>query len=286
VLPGQAGDIAPLAPSHGRRILDLPASRPRATTADDDFQQLIVRLAQENPRWGYQRIQGELLRLGVQVSATAIRTTLRRHRLDPAPRRASTTWRAFLRQQAAGILACDFFTVDTIWLGRLYVLFFIELDTRRVHLAGVTATPTGSWITQQARNVLLALEEPGRRVRFLLRDRDAKFCRSFDDVFRSEGADIVSTPVQAPNANAYAERWIRTVRAECLDRLLIIGQGHLDLWILRVYAEHYNQHRPHRALWLEPPDPACPRIIAKDHPAQVHRRDLLGGLLHEYRRAA
>jgi putative transposase len=128
---------------------------------DDDFQQLIVRLAQENPRWGYQRIQGELLRLGVQISAIAIRTTLRRHRLDPAPRPASTTWRAFLRQQAAGILACDFFTVDTIWLRRLYVLFFIELDTRRVHLAGVTATPTGSWVIQQARNVLLALEEQG-----------------------------------------------------------------------------------------------------------------------------
>jgi putative transposase len=221
---------------------------------DDDFQQLIVRLAHENPRWGYQRIQGELLRLGVQVSATAIRTTLRRHRLDPAPRRASTTWRAFLRQQAAGILACDFFTVDTIWLGRLYVLFFIELDTRRVHLAGVTATPTGSWITQQARNVLLALEEQGRRVRFLLRDRDAKFCRSFDDVFRAEGAEIVLTPVQAPTANAYAERWVGTVRAECLDWLLIVGRDHLEQ-SLRVYVEHYNRHRPHRALSLDAPDP-------------------------------
>jgi putative transposase len=208
---------------------------------DDDFQQLIVRLAQENPRWGYQRIQGELLRLGVQVSATAIRTTLRRHRLDPAPRPASTTWRAFLRQQAAGILACDFFTVDTIWLRRLYVLFFIELDTRRVHLAGVTATPTGSWVTQQARNVLLALEEQSRRVRFLLRDRDAKFCRSFDDVFRAEGAEIVLTPVQAPTANAYAERWVGTVRAECLDWLLIVGRAHLEQ-ALRVYVEHYNRH--------------------------------------------
>jgi putative transposase len=149
-------------------------------------QQLIVRLAAENPRWGYQRVQGELLRLGVQVSATAIRTTLRRHGLDPAPQRGNSTWRAFLRQQAAGIIACDFFTVDTIWLRRLYVLFFIELDTRRVHLAGVTANPNGAWATQQARNLLLlALGERGRRVRFLLRDRDAKFCRSFDDVFGS-----------------------------------------------------------------------------------------------------
>jgi putative transposase len=252
---------------------------------DDGVPQLIIRLARENPRWGYQRIKGELLRLGVRISATAIRTTLHRHGLDPAPRRTTTTWRAFLRQQAAGIVACDFFTVDTIWLRRLYVLFFLEPDTRRVHLAGVTANPNAAWVTQQARNLLLVLEKQGRRVRFLLRDRDAKFCHSFDDVFRSEGADIVLTPVQAPNANAYAERWIRTVRAECLDWLLIIGQGHLDR-TLRVYVEHYNQHRPHRALWLESPDPARPRIIAEDHPAQVHRRDLLGGLLHEYRRAA
>jgi putative transposase len=252
---------------------------------DDDVQQLIVRLARENPRWGYQRIKGELLRLGVRVSATAIRTTLRRHALDPAPRPATTTWRAFLRQQAAGIVACDFFTVDTVWLRRLYVLFFLELDTRRIHLAGVTANPDGAWVTQQARNLLFALGERERRVRFLLRDRDTKFCRSFDDVFRSEGADVVVVPVQAPNANAHAERWVRTVRAECLDWLLVIGQGHLDR-VLRVYVEHYNRHRPHRALRLEPPDPSSPGTTAEDRPAQVHRRDLLGGLLHEYQRAA
>jgi putative transposase len=154
-----------------------------------------VRLARENPRWGYQRIHGELLRLGVQVSATAIRTTLRRHRLDPAPRRTATSWRAFLRQQAAGIVAFDFFTVDTISLRRLYVLYCIELDTRRVHLAGVTAHPNGAWVTQQARNLLVALGERGRRLRFVLRDRDAKFTRSFDEVFRAEGAEILVTPV-------------------------------------------------------------------------------------------
>jgi putative transposase len=176
---------------------------------DQELQQLIVRLARENPRWGYQRIKGELQRLGVHVSATAIRTTLRRHGLDPAPRRASSTWRAFLRQQAAGIVACDFFTVDTIWLRRLHVLFFIELGSRRVHLAGVTANPSGAWVTQQARNLLLMLGEGGRQLRFLLRDRDAKFSRAFDDVFRSEGARVLLTPVQAPKANAYAERWIR-----------------------------------------------------------------------------
>jgi putative transposase len=193
-----------------------------------EVQQLIVRLAKENPRWGYQRIKGELQRLGVRISATAIRTTLRRHGLDPAPRRMATTWRAFLHRQAAGIVACDFFTADTVWLRRLHVLFFIELDTRRVHLAGVTATPNGLWITQQARSLLLVLGDQGRQLRFVLRDRDAKFSRSFDDVFRAEGAEMLVTPVQAPNANAYAERWIRTVRAECLDWLLIDGRGHLE----------------------------------------------------------
>jgi putative transposase len=252
-----------------------------------DVQQLIVRLARENPRWGYQRIQGELLRLGERVSASAIRTTLRRHGLDPAPRRTATTWRAFLRQQAAGIMACDFFTVDTVWLQRLYVLFFIEVDTRRVYLAGVTANPNGHWITQQARNLLLVLGERGRRrLRFLLRDRDTKFTRAFDDVLGSEGTQMLVAPVQAPNANAHAERWIRTVRAECLDWLLIVGRRHLEQ-VLCVYVQHYNTHRPHRALQLQPPDPAVGLPLAgKDQPTRVHRRDLLGGLLHEYRQAA
>ena len=253
---------------------------------DQEFQQLIIRMAKENPTWGYQRIRGELLRLGVQVSATAIRTTLRRHRLDPAPRRAATSWQAFLRRQAAGIVACDFFTVDTIWLRRLYVLFFIEHKTRRVHLAGVTANPDGAWVAQQARNLLLVLGEQGRRVRFLLHDRDAKFSRSFDDVFRSEGGQVLMTPVRAPKANAYAERWVRTVRAECLDWLLVLGRAHLEQ-ILRVYAEHYNAHRPHRALRLEPPlQQAGLTAVGEDQPARVQRRDLLGGLIHEYRRAA
>jgi transposase InsO family protein len=250
---------------------------------DQDVQQLIVRLARENSPWGYQRIQGELLRLGVRVSATAIRTTLRRHGLDPAPRRTTTTWQAFLRQQAAGIMACDFFTVDTIWLHRLYVLFFIEVGTWRVHLAGVTAHPDGAWVAQQARTLLMLEHRP---LQFLIRDRDAKFTRAFDDVFRSEGAEMLITPLQAPNANAYAERWIRTVRAECLDWLLIIGRGHLEQ-VLRVYIEHYNAHRPHRALGLQPPDPAVePALSFKDPLARVHRHDLLGGLVHQYRRAA
>ena len=253
---------------------------------DQQVQQLILRLAKENPRWGYQRIKGELQRLGVRVSATAIRTTLRRYGLDPAPRRMATTWRAFLRRQAAGIVACDFFTADTVWLRRLSVLFFIELDTRGVQLAGVTAHPDSAWGTQQARNLLLVLGERGRPVRFLLRDRDAKFCRSFDEVFRSEGGEVLVTPVRAPTANAYAERWVGTVRAECLDWLLIVGRGHLEQ-VLRIYIQHDNRHRPHRALQLEAPDrPARLTVVGENERGEVCRRELLGGLLHEYWRAA
>ena len=183
-------------------------------------------------------------------------------------------------------MACDFFTVDTAWLRRLYVLFFIELGTRRVYLAGATANPHGAWVAQQARSLLLALEERGRRVRFLLRDRDAKFCRAFDDVFLAEGAEVLLTPVRAPNANAHAERWVRTVRAECMDWLLVLGCGHLDR-VLHVYVAHYNRHRPHRALELQPPDPSAhARALTEARPSQVRRHDLLGGLVHEYRRAA
>ncbi len=231
---------------------------------DEEVKQLIIRLAKENPRWGHQRIKGELQHLGIQVSATSIRTMLRRHGLDPAPRRVATTWRAFLRQQAAGIMACDFFTVDTVWLRRFYVLFFIELGTRRVHLAGVTANPNGTWVAQQARNLLLPAE--GRRqLRFLLHDRDAKFTRVFDDVFRSEGADVLLTPVQAPNANAHAERWIRTVRAECLDWLLIVGRGHLER-VLGVYVEHYLRHE---ALPRPGGDGRAPPPVCRSRPAEL-----------------
>jgi putative transposase len=162
----------------------------------------------------------------------------------------------------------------------------IELDTRRVHLAGVTASPGAAWVAQQARNLLLMLAEPGRLLRYLLRDRDAKFCRGFDDVLRAEGAEIVLTPVRAPRANAYAERWVGTVRAECLDWLLILGRGHLEE-VLRVYVRHYNQHRPHRKLSLRALDPPAELTVAgKDQPGSVRRHDLLGVLLHQYRRAA
>ncbi len=170
--------------------------RPGRPPVDPEVRDLILRLGRENPRWGYQRIRGELLKLGLRVSATTVRTILHRHGLDPAPRRAGPTWSEFLRSQAAGILACDFFTVETITLRTIYVLFFIEISTRKVHMAGVTAHPDSAWVTQQARN--LTIDERLEGVRFLLRDRDTKFSGPFDEVFRTEGVGVIRTPIRAP----------------------------------------------------------------------------------------
>jgi putative transposase len=263
----------------------LPRGRP---SVPQQVQTLIVRLASENPRWGYQRIRGELLRLGCRVSASSIARVLRANGLQPASRRAaaSPTWRAFLRQQAAGILACDFLTVDTVFLQRLYVLFFIQLQTRRVQLAGVTTHPTGAWVAQQARNLLVTLDGDTTTVRFLIRDRDSKFTRVFDDIWRAVGAQVIRAPIQAPNANAVAERWVGTVRRECLDHLLIGGRRHL-LGVLSIYTRHYNRHRPHRSLDLSAPERSeryreAEPLVAE----QLRRRDVLGGLIHEYDHAA
>jgi len=248
----------------------------------DEIQALMVRLAVENPRWGYQRIKGELAGLGYQVSASSVRRVLRVNGIDPAPRRASTTWSSFIRQQASGIVACDFFTVDSVWLTRYYVLFFIEIESRRVHLCGITTNPMGAWVTQQARNLAAELEEAGRVVRHLIRDRDAKFIRPFDDVWRSLGAEVIRTPVRTPNANAHAERWVGTVRRECLDHLLVVGPRHLAR-VLNAYVDHYNAHRPHRSLRLLPPEPRSrPPETVPPSLGSICRRDVLGGLIHEY----
>jgi len=257
--------------------------RPGRPPIEPQVRDLILRLGRENPRWGYQRIRGELLKLCIRVSATTVRTILLRHGLDPAPRRGSPTWTEFLRSQAEGILACDFFTVETIRLKTIYVLFFIELQTRRVHVVGVTAHPVSGWVTQQARN--LAIDERLSGVRFLLRDRDAKFSGPFDEVFETEGARVIRTPIRAPRANAFAERFVRTVRRECLDHVLIHDPRHLER-VLQAYLAHYAQERPHRGLDLAvPAGNGAPRVRATAR-TPVERRDVLGGLIHEYRWAA
>src|SRR5918912_1753722 len=188
---------------------------------DDRIRQLVLRFARENPGWGYPRIAGELLKLGLRGSPSTVRRILLANRLGPAPRHSGPSWREFLRQQAATVLACDFFTVETLSLRRFYVLFFIELESRRVHLAGCTTNPTGAWVTQQARN--LSFTGLFERMRFLIHDRDSKFAGAFDEVFRSEGIKVIHTPIRAPQAHTYAESFVRTVRAECLDWLLIVS---------------------------------------------------------------
>jgi transposase InsO family protein len=230
------------------------------------------------------RIRGELLKLGVRVSATTIATLLRRRGLGPAPRRGPT-WSEFLRSQAPGILACDFLTVETIRLKTLYVLVWIELGTRRVHLGGATPNPDSAWVTQQARNLAMALKEEGRSPRFLIHDRDTKFTGPFDEVFRSEGMRVILTPIRAPNANAFCERWVGTLRAECLDWTLILGRRHLER-VLRTYIAHYNEARPHRGLVLQTPIGTPSPVVRDPRAADVRRRDVLGGLLHEYSVAA
>jgi putative transposase len=248
---------------------------------DGRVRALVVRFARENPRWGYPRIAGELLKLGLRVSPSTVRRILLAAGSGPAPGRSGPSWRQFLRQQAVGVLACDFFTVETLSLRRFYVLFFIELGSRRVHVGGCTTNPTGLWVTQQARN--LSFTGLFDRMRFLIHDRDSKFAAAFDEVFRSEGIQVIHTPIRAPQANAHAERFVRTIRAECLDWLLILGRRHLE-GVLRAYAAHYNRERPHRALALHPPEPVP--AIARPNTGRIARRDVLGGLIHEYHQAA
>jgi len=233
---------------------------------------------------GLSAIRGELLKLGVRVSATTIATVPRCAGQGPAPRRGPT-WSEFLRAQAAGLLACDFLTVETITLKTLYVLVWIELGTRRVHLGGATSNPDSAWVTQQARNLAMAVEEEGRSPRFLIHDRDTRFTGPFDEVFRSQGMRILLTPIRAPNANALCERWVGTLRAECLDWTLILGRRHLER-VLRTYVAHYNQARPHRGLDLRTPI-GNPSLTEGDlRAADVRRRDLMGGLIREYSVAA
>jgi len=241
---------------------------------------IILRLAWENPTWGYRRIQGELARMGVALAPSSVWTILRRRGIDPSPMRTGPSWTEFLRTHASSMLACDFFTVDTLLLRRLYVLFFIELDTRRVYVTGVTARPMGSWVVQQARNLSMVLTDKTHSVRFRIRDRDTKFTSSFDEVFRAEGARIIGTPIRAPRANAFAERFVGTVRRECLDQMLIFGRHHLEQ-VLADHVTHYNEHQPHRSLDQQVPltVEASPVSIGYPDLARLRRTDKLGGLI-------
>ena len=266
-----------------RRKWRQPCGRVGRPPLSPEIRELVLRLARENPRWGHRRICGELRKLGFIISATSIRRLLSGARLEPAPRRGGPSWREFLRSQAASMIACDFFTVETILLRRFYVLFFIAHANRRVWLAGCTRNPTGEWVTQQARNLGFDFSESG--VRFLIRDRDGKYSGPFDEVFRSEGIRIVKTPVRAPKANAIAERFVRTVRSECLDWLLIFNRRHLE-HVLRVYVDHYNRERPHRSLDLKAPMPDESASRRSGSLSDIQRRDRLGGLIHEYYEAA
>lgn len=261
--------------------------RPGRPAIRREIRAFVLRLARENPRWGYQRIVGELKGLSMVVSATTVRTWLRDAGLGPAGTRGGMTWREFVRTHRRSMLAVDFFTVETIWLQRLDVLFFIELSRRRVHVVGCTPTPNAPWVTQQARQLTWSLAERPESFRFLIRDRDQKFTDSFDEVFRTSRFEIIRTPFRAPQANGVAERFVRTVRSECLDWLLILNQQHLEQ-ILAVFADHYNGHRPHRALDLNPPHSTRPPFVSATQWAEtrVLRRDRLGGVVHEYVLAA
>jgi putative transposase len=246
---------------------------------------LIERLATENLRWGYQRIQGELLKLGYRVSASTIRRVLKALKIPPAPaRRTDTTWRQFLRTQAATMLATDFFHVDcAVTLRRLYCLFVMEVGTRYVHILGITANPDGLWTVQQVRNLLMDLGDRAAGFRFLVRDRAGQFTASFDAVLADAGIEVVKIPPRSPRANCYAERFVLTARTEVTDQMLIFGERHLQT-ILAQYAAHYNGRRPHRSGQLRPPRPDHP--VADLSRQRVKRRPVLGGLINEYERAA
>ena len=240
-------------------------------------------MAGENPTWGYRRIHGELVGLGHRIAASTVWKILKTAGIDPAPLRSGPTWRQFLTAQAHTILAVDFAHVDTVFLRRLYILVVIEHGSRRVHIAGITAHPTGAWVTQQARNLFMDLGDHAARFRFLIRDRDSKFTAAFDAVFAGADIRIIRTPVRAPRANAIAERFIGSLRRECLDHLLITGPRHLAA-MLAEYVEHYDTHRPHRSLHQQPPAGRAHRPSAAT--IRPLRRDRLGGLIHEYLQVA
>jgi putative transposase len=259
-----------------------PAGRPRTRST---IKKLVLRLAHDNPRWGHRRIQGELAGLGHKIAPSTVWEILNSAGIDPAPRRAGPTWKQFLATQARGIIAADFFHIDTALGKRLYALVFLEHGTRRLHIAGVTAHPTQDWATQQARNLTTDTSTRLSSLRFLLRDRDTKYSTAFDAVFRAEDMDILTSAPQAPRMNAHCERVIRTLRSEVCDHVLILNEAHARE-VLAKYQRHYNRHRPHQARKQRPPE----RHQQPDRADEANVRTLLrtrvlNGLINEYRYA-
>jgi transposase InsO family protein len=260
--------------------------RPGRPSTAAAIRKLVIRIATDNPAWGHRRVQGELVKLGHPIAASTVWQILHAAGIGPAPRRTGPTWKQFLTAQACGILAADFVHVDTVLLRRIYALIVIEHGTRRVHLAGITANPDGAWTTQAARNLLMDLGQRAASVKFLIRDRAGQFTDSFDAVFQAEGIGILTSPPQAPKANAICERVIGTLRRELLDRVLIVNEHHLRQ-VLTEYLRHYNTARPHRGLGQLAPAQAHarpPEINLAEYP--IRRKQILGGLTHEYEIAA
>jgi putative transposase len=265
---------------------DASRRRPGRPSTAAAIRTLVIRMAMDNPTWGHRRVQGELIKPGHQIAASAVWQILHDAGINPAPRRPGPTWRQFLTAHARGILAADFVHVDTVLLRRIYALIIIEHGTRRAHLAGVTARPDGSWTTQVARNFLMDLGQRAASIKFLIRDRAGHFTESFDAVFAADGIRILPSPPQAPRANAVCEQMIGTLRRELFDRLLILNEHHLRR-ALTEYLIHYHTARPHRTLGQLPPAQAHARLPQIDLAAyRVRRKQVLGGLTHEYQIAA
>jgi putative transposase len=258
--------------------------RPGRPSTGISVKVLVVRMARENPAWGHRRIQGELARLGYVIAASTVWEILHAAGIDPAPR-AGPTWRQFLTAQAHAIIACDFLVVETVLLQRLYVLVFIEHGSRRLHVAGVTACPTGAWAVQQARNLAMDVGDRLGAVRFLIHDRDPVFTTAFDEVLKSEGLRIITTLPKTPRMNAICERVNGTLRRELLDRILIVGERHLAL-VLREYVTHYNGHRPHQSRRQRPPDIEAQPVRDVADLRSVRRKPVVTGLINEYHHAA
>jgi transposase InsO family protein len=274
-----------IANRHAARSRPKHTGRPRTLRS---IRALVLRLVRENPTWGYRRLHGELLVLGVQVAASTVWQILHEAGIDPAPDRTSTTWATFLRSQAQALLACDFFDTVTLTGSRMYVMAVIEHASRRIRVLGATAHPTAAWVTQAVRNLVMDLQDAGSRARYLIRDRDGKFPALFDAVLADAGISVVLSGIQRPRMNAIMERWVQTCRRELLDRTLVWNQRHL-LHTLREFESFYNEHRPHQGIANTRPLRSLPAPIMDSDEIthlHIHRRDRLGGVLHEYEHAA